>query len=836
MSARSTVVQALFALVIAVSVLAMGALDTGVLCLVTVVLAAAAGLAWLGGDALVPRGSASVLLLVCLGLTLYTLLQAVPLPAQWINALSPHAGDVWAHALDPFHQPAPSKITLSVDPASTRVEVLRGVAYGLTFLVGLRVAHRRGGTVFLERTLLVAGVSLGLVALVHELLDAKRVFGVYEPRTWVTVIAPLLNANQLAGYLNIALCIAFASMIAREPIAPRPILGGLVVTLFAAEIRLASRGAVASVIFAMLLCVVLTIVARRERTSRGLAVVLPTLVASAGATLLVLGASETTRGLTDSDMSKLSSQWHELRTMAAAYPIFGAGRGSFEAAYQEFRPGTGHILYSSPENVVVQWVSEWGGLLALPALVAIGWALRPKMLLARSQPPIGPWAALLALALHNLVDFSSEVPGVVIALVVCAAIVVAGSADGSSSGWIGRWGRSPKLVGALALAAGCGGIALALPMREHNLVEERLVLRSASVDPSVPDPVFLARLGSAVRAHPAEPYFPFLGAAHSLRFNPDANLVPWIDRTLERSPVYPPAHLLLARWFRPRSRSQALLEYRLAAEQDASSVALEAEALVRTFEDVQELTPSGAAGNDVLESLANHVGMRLPATAARIDGELTRRDPNAGPPCSRELQRALADLEADESSPWCASNRAACIARALEAGQRAEERLGDRCEPYWLHARVRVIDGRVAEATDALALAADRVSDRALCLRRLAEMAIQLKQETRANEAIEKLAGASCATEAECVDNVVAAAALEEQRGNRGKALALYQRAAEVAPDREDLLLNVGRCAAATGLHSVAAEAWSKLAARHPGEASYAKAASDETAAARGLR
>ena len=61
----------------------------------------------------------------------------------------------------------------------------------------------------------------------------------------------------------------------------------------------------------------------------------------------------------------------------------------------------------------------------------------------------------MAVAVQNLVDLGSETPGLVLAPVVCAAIVVGGTAGRSTRWRIERWGHSPR---ALALTAGLAGV------------------------------------------------------------------------------------------------------------------------------------------------------------------------------------------------------------------------------------------------------------------------------------------------------------------------------------------------------------------------------------------
>ena len=69
-------------------------------------------------------------MLIALALLLgMTVLQALPLPAGVTHWLTPANADSWDRALSPLREPSPAWHSLSLAPAATRVEVLRGFLY-----------------------------------------------------------------------------------------------------------------------------------------------------------------------------------------------------------------------------------------------------------------------------------------------------------------------------------------------------------------------------------------------------------------------------------------------------------------------------------------------------------------------------------------------------------------------------------------------------------------------------------------------------------------------------------------------------------------------------------
>src|SRR5580704_16839379 len=166
---------------IAGSALALGTVHTVTLCFVTTALAAAAVLAWWNNSSSRIRSSATLLFLCAVGHVAYTAFQCLPLPSRVLAAVAPHNGDVWSRALMPLHAPGPQWAPITLDPIATHIELLKGVAYLLAYLAALSVAHRRSGTSFLTAVIVLTGVAIATSALVHSIVGATRVFGVYKP-------------------------------------------------------------------------------------------------------------------------------------------------------------------------------------------------------------------------------------------------------------------------------------------------------------------------------------------------------------------------------------------------------------------------------------------------------------------------------------------------------------------------------------------------------------------------------------------------------------------------------------------------------------------------------
>jgi len=808
------------------SALAVGSAHTITLCAVTVVLAVAASLAWWRAEPIGVRPAATLLLFVGIALVAYTLLQCVPMPIAWLSTIAPHNADVWSRALAPLHEPGPRWAPLTVDPIASRLEVLKGVAYLLAFVTAIRIAYRRDGVAFLSAVIVTTGIALALAALLHPAFGAHKLFGIYEPGPGIAEahIAPILNPNNLAGYLNIAFCMALAASLSREPRMPRAILIAVTAFLAATQVWVASRGGVIAMVLGAVAVVTLTMSERVKRRDPRMWLTVGCGAATfIGGIFIALGSSRQAQNeLFIKDVSKFTLMLDVMK-MLPAYGVFGAGRGAFESAYPQFRGAAvlSHLTYTTPENIVAQWATEWGVPVALAGLVLIVVALRPTTALARSRTAAGAWAGLATMAAQNMADFSSEVPGVMLSTVVCAAIVVAGSA-GLPPVWRGeRWSRSSTAVAVAGATAALLAVFGGLTVLGHHVREERRSLHDAVVlhAVSVGEMHDLAR--AAMLRHPAEPYIPFVTALRATRAHDD-NPLPWLGATIERARVYGPAHLLLARVVAPRSPSQARMEYRLAMDQApelAGIVGPEAARWVGGYDDAMELVSDGPMGNAVLSQLIPALGPRLPASCERLDEELGKRDPRSAGPTERAAVSALADLDMGDGASWCQGpERSGCVDQALFLARKLEGLEPSTCEAYSLEARALAARGDTGAAIDRLERSLDKVVDRVSCLRGLVALATASHDERRLDAALNEVARAGCTDAKQCVGNLVWVAQTQEGRGSPRAALAAYKRAAERAPDDDAILENVARLAGAAGLHAEALKDYQELARRHPGE------------------
>ncbi len=772
------------------SLLALGSVHVWAILCVTP-LAIAAGVLALLNDAEGRLPAPVVLLLALAG---YTALQAVPLPIGLVHWLDPQTASIWQTAMQPFGEQL-TTASLSLDPGASMVEALKWLSYGAAFLAATSVSA--GGDLRWACSLVFgASVLAALITLGHRLVGAEAFLGVYRPVFAAPVIstAPLLNANNLAGYLNLGAFSGIGLMVSRRPVLPPWALGIGVAVVVGLSAATGSRAGLAALVLGALAVVVALKVRRFDGYST------PVLVQwIAGASLL--------GGLALFALRADSDVWHALlqegtqklaliswtKPLVLDHPWFGIGRGAFETAFPAYRADQGHHVYQFAENFVMQWCCEWGVPVSLAALAGFGWFLRPSRLgLAGSPLALAAGVGAAALLLQNLLDLGLEVTALALPLFALLGALTAHANTGSEShdateAEPGRsalaWIRKPgiALAGAGAAVWLCALLAgTHTPVRDRRAVADayRALPASGSQDASAAQAELREQLRKAIHRHPADPFLPLVGALGARVSG--TNPLPWLSRAIERDPMAGRPYLLLAEVLSKAGvKNQALLSIRQAIEREEMLMRPAVQLAFQTSHvpaDLARAAPDGVSGANLLTALAQ-LPEAQPERLELLEAAIQKPGGFARPRLilGEDLLRALEEGK----SPCDAAGAEACRARVAALARDLASRDSNQEAPTIFTARLMVLSSRLGEASRYLAQNCARFRPGLECRRWQVTLAKDAHDRAAVAEGAASYLSAACETEKGCAPAAFWLGSVFDSLGDDAQALKMYSRAAQ---------------------------------------------------------
>ncbi|RYE93367.1 MAG: hypothetical protein EOO75_04525 [Myxococcales bacterium] len=765
---------------------------------------------------------------VLVGLTLWTLLQAVPLPLPVLSRLSPHGARVWLRAMAAAGQPAPSWAPLSLAPEMTLVEAAKWGGYAMLSWIGVLWARQRGlGPVAWAVMLLAVGV--GALTVLHGVLDAEMIFGFYRPHNtfqrWSR--GPLLNVNHLSAYLSLGLFACMSLLLREGSVPPRTMALLLVMatSLVTGIVGLASRAAVTALALGALVVplVLLDWGGKRTRRARRQPLIMLAGVFGLGLVLALYGFGQgVTAGLGDRNLSKLIVVRDSLR-MVREFWLTGVGRGAFEGALFRYKSPGDFESWTHPENGPVQWMSEWGvpmsllavGLLVYALVRASGWRTsRGGRLLA-----LGLAVGLL----HDLLDYHFEIPAIggLGALLLGALVGAPPRTTAASKGTSSTLLLVPPfaLTGLVTVAA-----VLALSRGPQILRELRLqayevlkLRRAGAIDLAQA----MTPFAGWMRRYPAEPYLPTVAGLIAVEADDPASLR-WLGWSLERGPRLGLPRLAVAEALARRGqRQQALLEIRIAIDQDpliASVAVSPALALVRSVDEVIALAPRDSQiAVAFLEKMAANLEAR-----SELIGPLRERILLTYPCAVQSRQAKLARLLAaiQTKAPPCSGSQEACRQEAEEQLRQLRDCPDTITAVTRLRGELQWATGDRQEALKTLEASCDTLEgDLGPCMRLVAERTAELRDLEQLRRTLRVAVARQCQDTASCGQAWAWAARLHERAGDLPGAMVAITKASENDPSSIELRYEQARVAAAAGAPGRAEQILQQILLRRPGEA-----------------
>ncbi|MFA6958499.1 MAG: O-antigen ligase family protein [Thermoanaerobaculia bacterium] len=380
-------------------------------------------------------------------LALFGVLQAAPLGAPAVRAIAPFSASVYddANAILTLYGRAALAPRISIAPADTIAAALLIAAYASLFVSSAVLLQSR------RRRRVFVGVVVANAA-IHSMY-AAAVFG---PRSTGRIAGPFVNPNHFAGYLEVALGLAFAilwreALYNRErghgakdhaetierrmmPIASTVFAWGIIATGIGLT---KSRGGVAAALLTTFAVVLVALGHQKLRSRTRLGVTVGAVLLCAIALTALVARDEPIVRYLESDPREIGGD-----TRLALYrasidawklsPNVGAGLGSFREAFRHVQPRSIVQLVEQAHSDPLQLLVTGGWIGFALGAIAVGSALVLLIRFWRAQPhreesalALGGISSIVCLLVHGLVEFNFSIPAIPATLACVAGMALA---------------------------------------------------------------------------------------------------------------------------------------------------------------------------------------------------------------------------------------------------------------------------------------------------------------------------------------------------------------------------------------------------------------------------
>ncbi|HJQ97092.1 MAG TPA: O-antigen ligase family protein [Candidatus Polarisedimenticolaceae bacterium] len=438
-------------------------------------------------------GAAFAPILPAVLLVLWGAFQSLPLPRPVTRLLTPRTSRLqettipegggralpsWLLAQAPAHEvnlepgaslpPGPddegeraARSSLSIDPGATRRACLAWLAPLLLVVVAERLSRDPSTRYRLLWAVAVWTGLLGAIAVAQRVAWNGRLLWFRETPPDAEPLGPFVNPNHFAGYVEMGVLVVIglllailgggdgrltrgnvrAALLDRSWSLPRLlVLFGITVLALCGMVLSGSRGGA----IAFVAGIAVLVPSRKLRGLLAAATVVVLVVGLAVGLASWLGPDVKTlqtglfaENLRDPSFAMRSDIWGRTWQILADHPATGTGLGTFARAYATYDREGEWLGTRYAHNDFLQLASETGIVgagLSIWLLVAVGWrvllpALRPVAPARTRWTTAGLAAAVFAMLVHSVVDFSLQIPAVAALFAVLAGMLVAAAAD-----------------------------------------------------------------------------------------------------------------------------------------------------------------------------------------------------------------------------------------------------------------------------------------------------------------------------------------------------------------------------------------------------------------------
>lgn len=356
--------------------------------------------------------NADQILLPVLGLLFLTVIQLLPF------------GD---SGLQPGTLSVPASSTLTLDPFSTKIFLIRLVQYTIFLMAALTFVDSEFRFRRAVSVLLIFGGLIAFVGIMQKLASPEAIYGV-RTHSGANPFGPYINSHHFAALMVLISGIGVAHLLGRAIQQQTKLLVGIAVGLMAIAVPFtSSRGGVLAYLAMICVAVLAWFYGRRseERSS-----VFPLIAGGAVFGLIVIGSlfylggeSSVLRGFgIENQSADISSGRYHFWSVAwkifLANPILGAGMDAFGVAFTRFDTQSGIYRVEQAHNDYLQMLAD-GGIVGFGLAIAFVSILvkRAVTRIREESAPflrttiIGGLAGCVGIFVHSMFDFPLRTVG-----------------------------------------------------------------------------------------------------------------------------------------------------------------------------------------------------------------------------------------------------------------------------------------------------------------------------------------------------------------------------------------------------------------------------------------
>ena len=386
-----------------------------------------------------------------MGVIGWLFIQQLPIPADWVQLLSPFSWNLHASAAKALGQAVPQWMTLSISPHDTMVSALLTMAYYLFFCLCLLLVDQPGKLRWFAWAFVVSGIFQAVFGSLSTLSGAEVLLFGEKPSYIGVATGTYINRNSFAGCLEMTLAFGVGLLISQLSERPsanwqewlhralqtlmsskvilRTGLAVMVIGLVLSRSRMGNTAFFSSLMIAGFLYVIC-----RKQLSRGMVVLFVSLlVVDTAIVSQWFGLEKVVERIEQTSMERETRPNVSEVTLTAIgdYSLTGSGAGSFYTTLPFYHDGSWRGFYDLAHNDFLQFPLEFGVpvFLVLVVMVLLAfWLSVQAMRLRRNRLMIGmgfsAFMGMLSIMIHSTVDFNLQIPANAVYFVALMALAV----------------------------------------------------------------------------------------------------------------------------------------------------------------------------------------------------------------------------------------------------------------------------------------------------------------------------------------------------------------------------------------------------------------------------